>query len=108
MNTSYIHKVFCQKNMIHTWFAGNFNINNTIAKFDKKINDILDKKIIYFWNRNIRLFELIDKVKNNTSNTIEDQIFSDITSKLWNREFIKALYAIDDNRANGIIKFLEF
>lgn len=103
-----IQKNFQYRNINSSWFA-NFNIDNAVSIYNKQINDIIDKKIVYFWQRNITIFDIIKKVIRNEQTQFENEIFEKVFSDFWNRIFFKALLQNDDKKAKSVyfnIKYL--
>lgn len=107
-NVSFKHKRLCQKHILETWFYFNTNIKIALSNFDNLIKKEIDKKLFYFWKRNIWILEIIEKVKKWESSFFEEDIFFNVMRHFWNREFFKAIYSINDNRASWIVKLLEY
>lgn len=107
-NVSFWHKRQCQKLILETWFYFNTNIKTILWNFDNLIKKEINKKIFYFWNRNIWILEIIENIKKWSENNFEIEIFNKVMKWFWNRKFFDAIYSIQDNRANWMYKMIEY
>lgn len=100
-------KLFQMKNLNYTDFY-DLNLNNAIGQFNKKVKNIVDKKLFYFWNRKATIFDVIESVKRNKANEIEQEIFNEVMADFWNRIFFKAIYSSNDNKARSVYFKLKY